>query len=37
MRTPEISVIIPVYDEEAGLQTLFDRIYPALDLSLIHI
>ena len=31
MRTPEISVIIPVYDEEAGLQTLFDRIYPALD------
>ena len=31
MRTPEISVVIPVYDEEAGLQTLFDRIYPALD------
>ena len=29
--TPEISVIIPVYNEEAGLPTLFDRLYPALD------
>ena len=28
---PEISVIIPVYNEEAGLPTLFDRLYPALD------
>ncbi len=30
-RAPEISVIIPVYNEEAGLQALFDRLYPALD------
>ena len=29
--SPEISVVIPVYNEEAGLQTLFDRLYPALD------
>jgi len=28
---PEISVVIPVYNEEAGLHTLFDRLYPALD------
>lgn len=32
MQTPEISVVIPVYNEEAGLQALFDRLYPALDL-----
>jgi undecaprenyl-phosphate 4-deoxy-4-formamido-L-arabinose transferase len=31
MSHPEVSVIIPVYNEEAGLQTLFDRLYPALD------
>jgi undecaprenyl-phosphate 4-deoxy-4-formamido-L-arabinose transferase len=31
MTPPEVSVIIPVYNEEAGLQTLFDRLYPALD------
>ncbi|CAB1369228.1 glycosyltransferase [Denitratisoma oestradiolicum] len=31
MSTPEISVVIPVYNEEAGLQNLFDRLYPALD------
>jgi len=31
MTLPEVSVIIPVYNEEAGLQTLFDRLYPALD------
>lgn len=31
MRHPELSVIIPVYNEEAGLQALFDRLYPALD------
>ncbi|HQR03270.1 MAG: glycosyltransferase [Proteobacteria bacterium] len=31
MNTPEISVVIPVYNEEAGLQNLFDRLYPALD------
>jgi undecaprenyl-phosphate 4-deoxy-4-formamido-L-arabinose transferase len=28
---PELSVVIPVYNEEAGLPTLFDRLYPALD------
>ncbi len=31
MNTIELSVIIPVYNEEQGLQTLFDRLYPALD------
>ena len=31
MNNPELSIIIPVYNEEAGLQTLFDRLYPALD------
>jgi undecaprenyl-phosphate 4-deoxy-4-formamido-L-arabinose transferase len=28
---PQLSVVIPVYNEEAGLQRLFDRLYPALD------
>ncbi len=28
---PEISVVIPVYNEEAGLAKLFARLYPALD------
>ena len=28
---PEISVVIPVYNEEAGLAILFGRLYPALD------
>jgi len=31
MPAPEISVVIPVYNEEAGLEALFDRLYPALD------
>jgi undecaprenyl-phosphate 4-deoxy-4-formamido-L-arabinose transferase len=31
MIPPEISVIIPVYNEEDGLPTLFARLYPALD------
>lgn len=31
MTPPELSVIIPVYNEEAGLRALFDRLYPALD------
>ena len=26
-----LSVVIPVYNEEAGLQSLYDRLYPALD------
>lgn len=30
-RGPELSVIIPVYNEEAGLKSLFKRLYPALD------
>lgn len=29
--TPAVSIIIPVYNEEDGLQLLFDRLYPALD------
>jgi undecaprenyl-phosphate 4-deoxy-4-formamido-L-arabinose transferase len=29
--TPTLSIIIPVYNEEDGLQALFDRLYPALD------
>src|ERR1700739_1280901 len=29
---PELSVVIPVYNEEAGLTNLFARLYPALDL-----
>jgi undecaprenyl-phosphate 4-deoxy-4-formamido-L-arabinose transferase len=28
---PEISVVIPVYNEEPGLAALFARLYPALD------
>jgi len=28
---PKLSVVIPVYDEEAGLAELFARLYPALD------
>ena len=28
---PELSVVIPVYNEEAGLARLFARLYPALD------
>ena len=29
--SPEVSVVIPVYNEEAGLTALFERLYPALD------
>jgi undecaprenyl-phosphate 4-deoxy-4-formamido-L-arabinose transferase len=28
---PQVSVVIPVYNEEAALGALFDRLYPALD------
>ena len=28
---PEVSVVIPVYNEEDGLAALFARLYPALD------
>lgn len=31
MSNPRLSVVIPVYNEEEGLQALFDRLYPALD------
>jgi undecaprenyl-phosphate 4-deoxy-4-formamido-L-arabinose transferase len=31
MSSPCTSIVIPVYNEEAGLQALFDRLYPALD------
>src|SRR5215472_8331098 len=29
--SPQLSVVIPVFNEEAGLPALFDRVYPALD------
>lgn len=31
MSKPHLSVVIPVYNEEAGLAALFARLYPALD------
>ena len=31
MRSPDVSVIVPVYNEEEGLASLFARLYPALD------
>ena len=31
MTSPALSVVIPVYNEEAGLPALFARLYPALD------
>jgi len=31
MPGPQLSVVIPVYDEEPGLPALFARLYPALD------
>ncbi|HEX5339031.1 MAG TPA: glycosyltransferase [Gallionella sp.] len=31
MNNLQLSVVIPVYNEEEGLQALFDRLYPALD------
>src|SRR5512139_2556030 len=31
MSAIQLSVVIPVYNEEHGLQALFDRLYPALD------
>ncbi|HUW27387.1 MAG TPA: glycosyltransferase [Sulfuriferula sp.] len=31
MSAPQLSVVIPVYNEEAGLDVLFARLYPALD------
>ena len=31
MSAPEISIVIPVYNEEAGLAALFARLYPVLD------
>jgi undecaprenyl-phosphate 4-deoxy-4-formamido-L-arabinose transferase len=29
--SPEVSVVIPVYNEESGLPALFERVYGALD------
>ena len=29
--TPELSIVIPIYNEQAGLPALFARLYPALD------
>ena len=31
MNTPSLSIVIPVYNEEATLAALFARLYPALD------
>ena len=31
MNPPTLSVVIPVYNEEAGLPALYSRLYPALD------
>ena len=31
MAQPQLSVVIPVYNEEGGLPALFGRLYPALD------
>lgn len=31
MSAPEVSIVIPVYNEESGLPALFARLYPALD------
>ncbi len=31
MKEPQVSVVIPVFNEEAGLAALFARLYPALD------
>ena len=28
---PKLSIVIPVYNEEAVLPTLFGRLYPSLD------
>jgi undecaprenyl-phosphate 4-deoxy-4-formamido-L-arabinose transferase len=33
---PEVSVVIPVYNEEAGLPNLFARLYPAMDKLGLH-
>jgi undecaprenyl-phosphate 4-deoxy-4-formamido-L-arabinose transferase len=32
MSPPALSVVVPVYNEEAGLAALFARLYPALDI-----
>ena len=31
-RLPELSIVIPIYNEQDVIHTLFDRLYPALDL-----
>ena len=31
MSTPSVSIVIPVYNEQDGLQRLFDALYPVLD------
>lgn len=31
MATPDVSIVIPVYNEEEVLPALFNRLYPALD------
>ena len=31
LRDPDVSLVIPVFNEEAGLAALFDRLYPVMD------
>jgi undecaprenyl-phosphate 4-deoxy-4-formamido-L-arabinose transferase len=31
LQAPQLSIVIPVYNEEEGLQALFDRLYPVMD------
>jgi undecaprenyl-phosphate 4-deoxy-4-formamido-L-arabinose transferase len=31
LQAPQLSIVIPVYNEEEGLHALFDRLYPAMD------
>ena len=31
MSAPQVSIVIPVYNEEAGLASLYARLYPAMD------
>jgi undecaprenyl-phosphate 4-deoxy-4-formamido-L-arabinose transferase len=31
MSMPQVSIVIPVYNEQAGLEKLYERLYPALD------
>ena len=34
MKTPSVSIVIPVYNEQDGLTRLFDELYPVLDATM---